>query len=181
MVDKYEVCSFADPLVIDYIPDHTRETINKNIGTSEDIKALVKGMKSEALVVTDQGVHIAKRRDKCTFFSYDRILPGKTIFRVYRRGRFELPVEGKERARMPDEHREPDFGPDPADNVVNFPWSKIALFKKVDEIISINKKLYDSQAKEPAGTGEQKESDSVNELKDEIERLKKRVAELEGK
>lgn len=178
MVKKCDICSLADPLVIDHIPDSTRTVIDQNLEAYENIKALVKGMNNETLVVTDRGVYVIKAKDRCFFFSYDDILPGQKIFRVYRRGRFELTVKGKERGRLTDPEKKPDFEPDPADNVVNFPWSKMALFQKVEEIIDINKQKYDTGS---SGHAENSEADTacVDDMVDELARLKRKVTDLE--
>ncbi len=144
MPDKRTVCSMADSIVFDYIPKKIGDVIDKNITITEDIRAAVRGMKDETLVVTDKGVYIIKK-GACNFFPYDQIMQEKSVSRVYRRGRFEVPLEGKGETRLPDERKEPDFGPDPAPNVVNFPWSKAELFQKAEQIISINKELHDAK------------------------------------
>ncbi len=179
MPDKRTLCSLADSLIIDYIPKRIGKVIDKNIGISEDIKAAVVGMNDEALLVTDKGVHIIKK-GKCNFFPYDEILEGKNVSRVFRRGRFEVPLKGKERIRLPDESKEPDFGPDPAKNVVNFPWSKADLFKKAQDILSVNKELYEFYNNSRGASNKSKldDNDYVRELMGEIRKLSEQVATL---
>lgn len=176
MPDKRTLCSLADSLVFDYIPRKIGTIIDKNITISEDIRAAVVGMNDETLLVTDKGAYIIKKGD-CTFFSYDEILTGNNVFRVYRRGRFEIPLKGKGRVRLPDDNTEPDFGPDPAPNVVNFPWTKADLFKKAEEILSINKELTDTRTGTPHVSKFQ-EMDYVGELMHEIKKLNDQLAVL---
>lgn len=179
MVRKCDICSLADPLVIDFVPDDTRKVIDQGLGDYENIKALAKGMNNETLVVTDMGVHVIKPEGRCVFFSYDDILPGQKIFRVFRRGRFEIPVkgQGKRSVLAEDAKDKPDFEPDPADNVVNFPWSKMDLFQKVDEIIDINKQKFDTEAQDHHEV--EPDTACVDDLENELDRLKKKVAQLE--
>ncbi len=177
MPDKRSICSIADSIVFDYIPKRIGDVIDENIEVDEDIKAVVKGMKGEALVVTNEGVYTVKRGD-CHFFPYDKIVPGRNISRVYRRGRFEIPTVEKGKVRLPDQSKEPDFGPDPAPNVINFPWSKVVLFRKAEEILSINKELYDFKK----GKSKNLVNDNKNfqqELMNEIKKLNERLAQLE--
>ncbi len=176
MPDKRAVCSRADCIVFDSVPENIRKIIDKNIGISEDIRAIVRGMKDETLVVSNKGVYVIKK-GKCKFFSYDEILAEKYVHRVYRRGRFEIPLKGKGRVELPDESKEPDFGPDPAQNVVNFPWSKFEMFKKAEEILSINKELYDNST-ELSRVSKTEEKDVVQELTHEIRDLKEQLAIL---
>ncbi len=176
MPDKRAVCSRADCIVFDYVPGNITKIIDKNVGISEDIRAVIRGMKDETLVITNKGVYIIKKGDS-NFFSYDEILEEEYVHRVYRRGRFEVPLKGKGRVRLPDESREPDFGPDPAPNVVNFPWSKFEMFKKAEEILSINKELYDNKA-ELSRASSSEEKDVIQELMHEIRDLKEQLAVL---
>jgi hypothetical protein len=176
MPDKRTVCSLADSIVFDYIPTNIRNIIDKNIGISEDIRAVVRGMNDETLVVTDKGAYIIKK-GKSEFFSFDKILPEKNISRVYRRGRFEIPLEGKGKVRLPDESKDPDFGPDPASNVVNFPWSKFELFTKAEEIMSCNKELFDTRAG-LSRASEVEEKDLIKDLMLEIRNLNEQLAKL---
>ena len=174
MPDKRTVCSLADSIVFDYIPVKIRNVIDKNVRISEDIRAVVRGMNDETLVVTNKGAYIIKKGE-CTFFSYDNILAEKNVSRVYRRGRFEIALEGKGRVRLPDESKEPDFGPDPAPNVVNFPWSKAELFTKAEEILSINKELHDART---GLSSESEGKDLVLDLMHEIRNLNEQLAKL---
>ena len=176
MPDKRSICSLADSLLFDYIPKKVGNVIDKNIGISEDIRAVVRGMKDETLLVTDKGAYIIKK-GKCNFFPYDEIMTGKNVSRVYRRGRFEIPLKGKERVRLPDESKEPDFGPDPAANVVNFPWSKADLFKRAEKILSTNKELSDARTGMPRSS-KHKEKDYMWELMSEIKNLNEQLAKL---
>lgn len=188
MPDKRAICSLADSIVIDYVPKNIRDIIDRNITISEDIKAVVRGMNDETLVVTNKGVYTIKK-GKVNFFPYDVILEDKYVHRVYRRGRFELPLVGKGRVRLPDENKEPDFGPDPAPNVINFPWSKAELFQKAEQIISINKELHDArtsglQAIKPeekehlVETVILEERNLILELMQEIKKLQGEIAQI---
>ncbi|RQD77203.1 MAG: hypothetical protein D5R97_02920 [Candidatus Syntrophonatronum acetioxidans] len=177
MPDKRSVCSLADAIVFDFIPKKIGEVIDENITFSEDIKAVVKGMKGEALVVTDEGVYTVKKGN-CHFFPYDKILPGKYIARVYRRGRFEIPTVDRGRVKLPDQLTDPDFGPDPAPNVINFPWSKVPLFRKAEEIITINKELHDVR-KGKSKASKEDDASYHQELIHEIRKLNERLAKLE--
>jgi len=183
MPDKRAVCSRADCIVFDIIPEKIRRIIDKNVGISEDIRAVVKGMKDETLVITDNGVYIIKK-EKCNFFPYEEIMDEKYLYRVYRRGRFEIPLKGKGKVRLPDESTEPDFGPDPAPNVVNFPWSKFEMFEKAEEILSINKELHDNKAalaRDSATADKDQERHTAQELMQEIRDLKEQLAMLKKK
>ncbi len=176
MPDKRTVCSLADSIVFDYVPGNIRNVIDKNIRISEDIKALVRGMKDETLVVTDAGAYIIKK-GKCNFFPYDTILAEKNVHRVYRRGRFEIPLKQKGKVRLPDESKEPDFGPDPAPNVVNFAWHKSELFRKAEEILSVNKEFHDHKTGSSRASKIEK-NDIVLELLEEIRNLNEQLAKL---
>lgn len=177
MPDKRTVCSLADSIVFDYIPKKIANIIDKNIRISEDIRAVVKGMNDETLVVTDKGAYIIKKGE-CKFFSYDEIQAGKNVLRVYRRGRFEIPLKEKKRVRLPNESQEPDFGPDPAPNVVNFPWTKAELFTKAEEILSINKELNDTRTGIPHDATKFEEKEFVRELMHEIRKLNEQLAKM---
>ncbi|UNC91040.1 hypothetical protein [Candidatus Contubernalis alkaliaceticus] len=176
MPDKRTICSVADSLVFDYIPKKIGNIIDKNIKISEDIRAAVVGMNDETLLVTDKGAYIIKK-GKCNFFSYDEMLVGRNVSRVYRRGRFEIPLKGKGKVRLPDESKEPDFGPDPAPNVVNFPWSKADLFTKAKEILSVHKELHDTRTGAPH-ISIIEDKDYVSELMSEIRKLNEQLANL---
>lgn len=178
MPDKRAVCSLADSIVFDYIPKKIGEVIDENIKISEDIKAAVKGMKGEALVITDEGVYTVKKGN-CHFIPYDKIIPSRNISRVYRRGRFEIPTVDKGKVRLPDQSKEPDFGPDPAPNVINFPWSKVLLFRKAEEILSINKELHD--ARKGIAKTENQGTEYEKKLIEEIKKLNERLNQLEKK
>lgn len=173
MPDKRAICSRADCIVFDYIPENIRKIIDKNIGISEDIRAVVRGMKDETLVITDKGVYTIKKGES-NFFSYNDFLAEKYLHRVYRRGRFEIPLKGTGRVRLPNENKEPDFGLDPAPNVINFPWSKFQMFKMAEEILSINKELYDNRI-EFSRASKVEEQDIVQELTQEIRDLKEQL------
>jgi len=177
MPDKRAVCSLADSIVFDYVPKKIRDIIERNVKISEDIKAVVRGMNDETLVITDQGVYTIKK-EKVHFFSYEDILDDKYVHRVYRRGRFEIPLKGKGRVMLPDESKEPDFGPDPAPNVINFPWSKAELFNKAEQILSVNKELYDSKVKIASAPKFDEEKGIIMELLNEIKRLNEQIAKL---
>ncbi len=176
MPDKRAVCSRADCIVFDAVPGKISRIIDQNVGISEDIRAVVRGMKEETLVVTDAGAYIIKK-GKSQFYPYDEILDEKYLYRVYRRGRFEIPLKGQGRVKLPDESTEPDFGPDPAPNVVNFPWSKQEMFEKAEEILSINKEIHDKK-KAPSGASRAVEEDTIQELAQEIKELKEQLAQL---
>ncbi len=176
MPDKRTICSMADSIVFDFIPKKVGNVIDQNVGISEDIRAVVKGMKDETLVLTNKGAYVIKKGE-CHFFPYNEILEGKNVYRVYRRGRFEVPLKGKGRVKLPDESKEPDFGPDPADNVVNFPWSKVELFKKAEEILSINKELYDTKNGIDRRS-KYEENDYIKELITEIKSLNQQLEKM---
>ncbi len=118
--------------VIDIIPPKVKKIIDENVDAAEDIRAAVKGKRGEALVVTDRGVHVIKASGEHHFFDYGSI-ESVSIARVFRRGRFELGIRGMEKAAPPA--AEGDFAADPAGNVVNFPFSKMAMFKKAEKMI----------------------------------------------
>lgn len=176
MPDKRVVCSRADAIVIDYIPGAIRDIIDKNVGISEDIRAAVRGINDETLVVTDKGVYTIKK-GKTKFFPYDQILAENNVSRIYRRGRFEIPLKGKGKVKLPDESKEPDFGLDPAPNVINFPWSKVELFYKAEEILSVNKELHDA-GKGPFTPSRVTDKVDLQELMQEISKLKEQLAKL---
>lgn len=178
MPDKRAVCSLTDSIIIDYIPTNTREIIDVNVRMHEDIKAALKGVKGEALVVTDGGVYVIKEGRECHYYPYKNIT-GSKVSRKYRRGRFEVFLEGID---MEDDKGDGDgqqlFGPDPAKNVVNFPWSKVALYRQADKIIKINNEI--SQLRGGAEVPCQ-EDDHVYEceLRAEIKRLNEKLAALD--
>ncbi len=179
MPDKRTVCSLTDSVIIDYIPKKTRDVIDKNIRMDEDIKAAVKGITGEALVVTDTGVYTIKEGDKCNYFSYDEISEGKKVSRIYRRGRFEIPLKDKdEQQQESPQKNDGDFGPDTAGNVVNFPWSKVPLFRQAADIIRNNRKIYETKAGAHY-TCDDEDHEYECELKEEIKRLNDRLAQLE--
>ncbi len=75
-----------------------------------------------------------------------------------------------------------EFGPDPAKNVVNFPWSKVSYFKKAVKAIKAQKELYEAKAGmlECKDDVQDTADDYKCELQEEIKRLNERLAELEG-
>ncbi len=176
MPDKRAVCSRADCILFDFVPQKIRKIIDKNVGISEDIRAVVVGMKDETLVITNRGAYTIKKGE-CHFFPYDKIEDDEFVHRVYRRGRFEIPLKGKGRVRLPEESEEPDFGPDPAPNVINFPWSKYEMFTTAEEILSINKELHDHKIA-LSQRSKTDEGDTVHELLYEIRNLKEQLAQV---
>lgn len=179
MPDKRTVCSLTDSVIIDYIPKKTKDVIDKNIRMDEDIKAAVKGITGEALVVTDAGVYTIKEGARCNYFSYNEITEGKKVSRMYRRGRFEIPLKDKdEQQQESSKERDGGFGPDPAPNVVNFPWSKVPLFRQAADIIRNNRKIYETKANSHY-TFDDEHHEYECELKEEIKRLNNRLAQLE--
>lgn len=178
MPDKRAVCSKIDSIVIDVLPKKMREAIDENIRVSEDIKVAIKGINTEAVVVTDEGVYIIKDKTECNYHPYNLIESAKTS-RKFRRGRFELFVEGLEEEEASGTEGM-EFGPDPAKNVVNFPWSKVPQFKKAVKAIQTQKELYKTKAGTLKCDDVDAGEDYKCELQEEIKRLNERLAQLEG-
>ncbi|RQD77546.1 MAG: hypothetical protein D5R97_02095 [Candidatus Syntrophonatronum acetioxidans] len=116
-------------IVVDFLPEKMRRIIDENVETDEDIKAVVKGIKGEAVAVTDKGVHIIKEEKEHYLFPYDKINRVR-VSRANRVGRFELFVEEQDEYNVKkDPHDSSYYGPDKSKNVVNFPYSKFPMFQ----------------------------------------------------
>ncbi|MEW5919702.1 MAG: hypothetical protein AB1796_01880 [Bacillota bacterium] len=117
--------------IIDVLPENLKCLVMKEVHDKENFLAVVKGIKGEALAVTDEGVHMVKESDRCSFFPFSAIASIK-IYRELRRGKFELILRGGKR---PEQGLMMGYEADPAEHVVNFPFAKMAMFKKVGEMI----------------------------------------------
>jgi hypothetical protein len=119
--------------IIDVLPENLRCLVMKGVQDEEHFLAAVEGIKGEALVVTDKGVHIIKDKDteQCSFFPFSGIAAIK-IYRELRRGKFELFLRGEKR---PEKALRMGYEADPSAHVVNFPFAKTAVFKKVEAMI----------------------------------------------
>ncbi|RJX23177.1 MAG: hypothetical protein C4554_11510 [Dethiobacter sp.] len=82
MVDKKHM-----DIIIDYVPENIKKIIESNVDMSEDIKAVIKGIKGEALAITDKGVYIIQHSGDCYFYDYGRIKTFK-LYRELRRGKY---------------------------------------------------------------------------------------------
>ncbi|GEM_PF-2037085 len=114
--------------VVDFLPEKMRKIIDENVNPDEDIKAVVKGIKGEAVAVTDQGVHIIKEEREHYLFPYDKINRIR-VSRANRVGRFELFVEDENKYKVEKDSDDCSYGPDKSKNVVNFPYSKFPMFQ----------------------------------------------------
>ena len=121
----------VDP-IIDVLPENLRCLVMKGVQNEEHFLAAVEGIRGEALVVTDKGVHIVKDKetDQCGFFPFSAIAAIK-IYRELRRGKFELFLRGERRQKA----LRLGYEADPSAHVINFPFAKTGVFKKVEEII----------------------------------------------
>ncbi len=122
-----------DPLdkIMDVLPEDLKCLVMKEVHNQENYLAVVQGIKGEAVAVTDEGVHIVKEADRCSFFPFSAIAFVK-IYRELRRGKFELILRGE---KSPEEGLMMGYEADPAEHVINFPFAKMVVFKKVKEII----------------------------------------------
>lgn len=117
--------------IIDVLPENLRCLAMKGVQDEEHFLAAVEGIKGEALVVTDRGVHKDKDTDQCSFFPFSGIAAIK-IYRELRRGKFELFLRGEKR---PEKALRMGYEADPSAHVVNFPFAKTVVFKKVEAMI----------------------------------------------
>ena len=116
--------------IMDVLPENLKCLVRKELH-EENYQAVVKGIKGEALAVTDKGVHMVKEAERCSFFPFSAIASVK-IYRELRRGKFELVLKGEKRR---ERGLMMGYEADPAEHVINFPFAKMAMFKKVGEII----------------------------------------------
>ena len=116
---------------MDVLPENLKCLVMKEVHDQENFLAVVKGIKGEALAVTDQGVHMVKESDRCSYFPFDSIAFVKT-YRELRRGKFELILRGEQ---SPNEALMMGYEADPSEHVINFPFAKMPMFKKVAEMI----------------------------------------------
>ena len=117
--------------IMDVLPENLKCLVMKEVHDQENFLAVVKGIKGEALAVTDQGVHMVKESDRCSYFPFDSIAFVKT-YRELRRGKFELILRGEQ---SPNEALMMGYEADPSEHVINFPFAKMPMFKKVAEMI----------------------------------------------
>lgn len=117
--------------IMDVLPENLKCLVMKEVHDRENFLAVVKGIKGEALAVTDHGVHMVKESDRCSYFPFDSIAFVKT-YRELRRGKFELILRGE---RSPNEALMMGYDADPSEYVINFPFAKMPMFKKVAEMI----------------------------------------------
>lgn len=117
--------------IIDVLPENLKCLVMKEVHETENYLAVAKGIKGEALAVTDKGVHMVKESDRCSFFPFSEIAFVK-IYRELRRGKFELIMRGEQ---SPERGLMMGYDADPSEHVVNFPFAEMPKFKNVGEII----------------------------------------------
>lgn len=121
----------APDQMIDVLPENLKCLVMKEVHDKENFLAVMKGIKGEALALTDEGVHMVKESDRCSFFPFSEIAFVK-IYRELRRGKFELILRGEQ---SPEAALMMGYEADPSEYVVNFPFSKMPMFKKVGEMV----------------------------------------------
>lgn len=117
--------------IIDVLPEKLKCLVMKNVHEQDNFLAVVKGIKGEAIAVTDEGVHMVKEDDRCSYFPFSAIAFVK-VYRELRRGKLELILRGE---NSPEEALMMGYDADPSEHVVNFPFAKMPMFKKVGEMI----------------------------------------------
>lgn len=125
--------------IMDVLPENLKCLVKENVHDQENYLAVVKGIKGEALAVTDKGVHIVKEADRCSYFPFSAIASVKA-YRELRRGKFELILRGDKR---PEQALMMGYEEDPSEHVINFPFAKMPMFKKV--IAMIREKINELQ------------------------------------